>query len=205
MGNRPFCVNLDAEITSLPHASVRSILAVFAHLENQARRELEPDAALAKPPVFAPHSVVINHQPFQEGAVQGPCFRELGRQVIRTARCQVGVLLRQTQETQSLVLINNWAVAERLWSELVFKCKTPLFGLNFLEELWEISPSDLVVGGWSLTQHWHQFVLIQAEVEILLARRQSLVELSDILEAHLGHWLKRFDEILETLDEESVA
>jgi hypothetical protein len=31
------------------------------------------------------------------------------------------------------------------------------------------------------------------------------VELSDILEAHLGHWLKRFSEILERLDEESVA
>jgi hypothetical protein len=205
VGKRPICVNLDNQIASLPDRSLRSVLALFAHLENLATRELTKDAAPGEKPAFAPHAVVISHQGCQEGPKQGTCFRELGRQVLRTAKSQVRVLRKQTEDIQSLVLINNWGVAGGLWAELLFRCKTPLFELGLLEELWGISPNDLVVGGWSLTQHWHQFVLIQAEVEILLARRQSLVELSDILEAHLGHWLKRFSEILERLDEESVA
>jgi len=84
-------------------------------------------------------------------------------------------------------------------------CKTPLFELNFLEELWGIKADRLEVEGWSLSRHWHQFVLIQAEVEIVLARRQNLMQLSDTLEAQLGTWLTRFGEILEKLDEESMG
>jgi len=75
----------------------------------------------------------------------------------------------------------------------------------FLEELWGICPDNLEVGGWTLTRHWQQFVLIQAEVEVLLARRQSLLQLSDTLEGHLGLWLKRFADILAKLDEKSAA
>ncbi len=205
VGKRPICVNLDSRIAALPDGSVRSVLALFAHLENLATRELAKDAAPGEKPAFLPHAVVMNHPADPEAQKPGTCFRELGRQVLRTAKSQVRVLRKQTQDIQSLVLINNWAVAGGLWAELLFRCKTPLFELGLLEELWGISPNDLVVGGWSLTQHWHQFVLIQAEVEILLTRRQSIVELSDILEAHLGHWLKRFSEILERLDEESMA
>ena len=88
-----------------------------------------------------------------------------------------------------------------MWAELLPDCKTPLFELNFLEELWGICPDNLEAGGWSLTRHWQQFVLIQAEVEVLIARRQSLLQLSDTLEGHLGLWLKRFTDILEKLDE----
>jgi hypothetical protein len=76
--------------------------------------------------------------------------------------------------------------------------------LNFLEELWDIRPDQLEVGGWTLVRHWQQFVLIQAEIEVLLARRQSLMHLSDIVEGHLGLWLQKFGEILEKLDEHSA-
>jgi hypothetical protein len=47
--------------------------------------------------------------------------------------------------------------------------------------------------------------LIQANVEFLLARRRSLLELSDTLERDLGQWLKRFGEIWDALDEASLA
>jgi hypothetical protein len=45
---------------------------------------------------------------------------------------------------------------------------------------------------------------VQAEIENLLTRRQSLIELSIALEIHLGHWLDRFNDILAKIDEESM-
>jgi hypothetical protein len=38
-----------------------------------------------------------------------------------------------------------------------------------------------------------------------LGRRRSLVELSDMLERDLGQWLGKFADLLEKLDEESIA
>jgi len=142
---------------------------------------------------------------FKSDRMEPTCFRKLGRQALCAAKSQVRVLRARAQEIQSLLLINDWPVAERLWPALLLDCKTPLFVLSFLEELWEIHPDRLEFDGRALARHWHQFILVQAEVEIHLSRRQSLVELSDALEAHLGPWLKQFGEILEKLDEESVA
>ncbi len=132
-------------------------------------------------------------------------LRELGRQVIRAAQSQVCGLQARLQQVESLVLINDWAVAEQLWAELVPDCKTPLFELSFLEELWGISPDKLPVNGSSLTRQWQEFVLLQAEFELLLGRRRSLVELSDALERDLGRWLRRFLELLGKLDEASAV
>lgn len=202
----PFQINLDGEIVTLPGRSLESMLGMFAHLESlslrRARNSIttkgQSGTAKSAPPL-------PRRQPFVTGALEPVSFRELGRQVIRAAQGQVRMLQTRTEELQSLVLINNWLTAERLWAELLPDCKTPLFELNFLEELWGIRPDVLEVGGWSLVRHWQQFVLIQAEVEVLLARRQSLLELSDTLEGHLAVWLKRFGEILEKLDEKSAA
>jgi hypothetical protein len=202
-GANPFLTHLDGEIVTLPGKSLESMMGMFAHLESLALRRGKISAALAdasKSPGNSP-----KQSGYGEGELDRISYRELGRQVIRAAQTQIRVLQNRTQEIQSLILINNWKVADQLWAELLPDCKTPLFELNFLEELWGISPDNLEVGGWTLTRHWQQFVLIQAEVEVLLARRQSLMQLSDTLEGHLGLWLKRFADILDKLDEKSAA
>ena len=206
VGKNPFLINLDGEIVTLPGKSLESMLGMFAHLENLAlrRAKTQPAAAAAETAKSAP--ALPKYQPFDTGEAERISFRELGRQVMRAAQIQVRTLQIRNQEIQSLVLINNWKVADELWAELLPDCKTPLFELNFLEELWGINPDQWeIVDGWSLTRHWQQFVLIQAEVEVLLARRQSVLELSDTLEGHLGLWLKRFGDILDKLDEKSAA
>ncbi len=205
-GKSPFRIDLEGEIITLPGRSLEAMLGMFAHLESLSLRRAKSsslfstggDAARAQP-------VLPKRQPFEDGRMERISFRELGRQVIRAAQGQVQGLKLRTEEMQSLVLINNWPIAEQLWAELLPDCKTPLFELNFLEELWGICPDQFEAGGCSLIRHWQQFVLLQAEVEVLLARRQSLVRLSDTLEGHLGLWLKQFGEILEKLDEKSLA
>lgn len=202
----PFQINLDGEALTLPGRSGESLAGMFAHLESLAARRNGRSAAnhpAGETPRANP-ALPGCHRP-GDGARERISFRHLGHQVIRAARSQVAFLQARTEEIQSLVLLNHWSTANRLWAELLRECKTPLFELNFLEELWGIQPDQLEVGGRSLTSHWQQFVLIQAEVEVLLARRQSLVELSDALEWRLGPWLRQFDEILGTLDEKSLV
>ena len=198
----PFGVDLDGDIITLPGKSVESMLGMFAHLESVALRR-------AHDPAHGSHAVkpkqpLPKYQVFEEGSVEKISFRELGRQVLHSAKGQVAVLQKRVHHMQSLILINSWNVAEDLWADLLPDCKTPMFELNFLEELWTINPERLDVGGWTLVRHWQQFVLIQAEIEVLLARRQSLIHLSDIIEGHLGLWLKRFEQILEKLDDYSA-
>jgi hypothetical protein len=200
----PFLINLDGEIVALPGRSIESMLGIFAHLESLSARRGR-NAGIPAPPMKEPHGAPQLLPKPEALLTQRISFRELGRQVIRTAQGQVRVLRSRIEEMHSLVLINKWTVAEKLWQEFLPDCKTPLYELNILEELWGIHPERLEVEGWTLTRHWQQFVLIQAEVEVLLARRQSLLQLSDTLEAQLGVWLKRFDEILEKLDEKSAT
>lgn len=201
-----FRANLDGEIRTLSSRSVRSLSGLFAHLESLgSRHEPGPIPAPDTDRAARSREVMAKSQPSAAARLKRIRFRELGRQLIRTAKSQVRVLRARTQEVQSLVLINNWAVADRLWSGLAPDCKTPLFVLCILEELWGINPGRPEADDQALARQWQQFILIQAEVEILLARRQSLLELSDTLETQLGLWLKRFDELLEELDEESMA
>lgn len=200
-----FRTDLDGEIASLPGRSVKSVLGFFAHLENLARHPEGAASVLRKINPGRPGPVVVKNQWTEEPAMGSISFRALGRQVIRAALGQLRGLQERLHEVQSLVLINDWAVAERLWAGLVPDCKTPLFEMSFLEELWGMNPEQLRVGGWSLARQWHQFVLIQAEVEVLLGRRRSLVSLSDTMEKDLGLWLRRFVELLELLDEASAA
>lgn len=201
----PFRVNLDGQIVTLPGKSLESMLGMFAHLESVAiRRSKDASYLASKKSSSKIKQPLPKYKAFEEGPVEKVSFRELGRQVIRSALGQVTVLQGRTQQMQALILINNWQIAEKMWSDLLPDCKTPLFELNFLEELWGIIPDQLDVGGWTLVRHWQQFVLIQAEIEVLLARRQSLMHLSDIVEGHLGLWLKRFEDILKKLDEYSA-
>jgi hypothetical protein len=197
---RPFRTNLDEEVPALPGRSVKSVLELFGHLENLAVSRERPSAGSRKGSAASrPYGTITNNH---FGKVS---FRDLGLQVLRAAQGQVRLLQTRLNEVQSLVLINDWAVAERLWAGLLPECKTPLFELSILEELWGISPDQLQVNGWTLTRQWHQFVLLQAEVEVLLGRRRSLVALSDTLERDLGLWLKHFADLLEKIEETSAA
>jgi hypothetical protein len=201
-----FRIDLDGEIITLPGQGLKSMLGFFAHLESLARRT-ESNAAPALKGAGPGKAFPGLWTEAATGGQMGEriSFRELGRQVIRAAQCQVRALQERLEAVQSLVLINDWAVAEHLWAKLAPDCKTPLFEMGFIEELWGISADQLQVDGWSLTRQWQQFVLIQAEVEVLLGRRRSLVELSDMLERDLGRWLGKFVNLLEKLDEESAA
>jgi hypothetical protein len=201
-----FKADLNAEITTLPIRTLKSVADILVHLENQAICQRRESGIVSENEHLAKVQQILSAtQPIEPGAFGGFRFRELGGQVIATARAQVTALQARTCETQALMLINGWRVAERLWLPLQADCKTPLFEMNFLEDLWSFDPAQLIVDGWSLSRHRRQFVLIQADIGILLARQHSLMELSNTLERDLGCWLCQFAKILDKLDEESLS
>src|SRR5581483_3052059 len=191
-----FRMDLDADVKALPGRGLRSLLELFAHLERSAAlRERSSRGALENQTSPEPGS---DKSP---AALAGPSarigLRQLGRGVLSTTRAQVRALLARTHQTQALIVINDWRTAGRLWSTLLNDCKLPIAEIDFLEQLWGLRPDRLEVNGWTLTRHRHHFVLIRAEIEIQLARRRSLLELSDAVERHLGDWLVRFGEIID--------
>lgn len=198
--------NLDSAALTLPGRSLESIVGLFAHLESLAARRTKGFTANSSGENAVRELPELQKHPAAEDGISDRIsLRDLGHRVIRTARCQLACLRARTAEIQELVLINRWEIADQLWSGLLLDCRTPLFELSFLEELWGIPASQFEAGGWPLVRHWEQFILIQSEIEFLLARRQSLVELSDALEWHLAPWLERFDGILGKLNEQSLA
>jgi hypothetical protein len=176
--------------------------AIFLHLEKTAlrlsgaagpAREIESVAKL--------YELLTGSKPQESGLHRGLSFRQLGRQVLQTAQAQVRVLQERTHEVQSLLLINDWPVAKRLWPPLQAESRTPLYELNFLENFWGLDEQQLAVN----SRHRRQFALIQADVRLLLARQESLLDLSNTLERDLGCWLTHFGRILQNLDEETLA
>ena len=200
-----FKSDLSAEITTLPGRTLKSVADLLIHLENLAVRQRRNSCCLwDNENVARVQDLLSTTQPIEPGAFGGFRFGELGRQLIGTARAQVAALQARTCEVQALMLINGWQVAERLWLPLQADCKTPLYEMNFLEDLWGFDPAQLIVNGWSLARHRRQFVLIQADIGIFLARQHSLMELSNTLERDLGCWLLQFAKILDKLDDESA-
>jgi hypothetical protein len=204
VSQRLFRADLDAQIIGLPGRSLRSMLGIFTQLESLAHRKRNHFAVAGSAQPDQAHSGSSANPPDDGDWPKDTTYRDLGRQMIHTAQSQVHALQARTQEIQSLLLINRWPAARRLCSELLADCATPLCELSFLEDLWQVCPGPLAMEGCPLARHWHQFIALQAEVDLLLARGRSLVELSDILERHLGLWLRQFDEILGVLDEKSL-
>ena len=117
---KPFLVNLDGEIITLPGKSLESMMGMFAHLESLTlRRGKSPGRTSGSVPAGKATPALPKFQPFDGGEAERISYRELGRQVIRAGKAQVSILQARVQEIQSLVIINNWNVAETLWAELL--------------------------------------------------------------------------------------
>src|ERR1039458_800330 len=201
-GKAPFRVDLDGEITTWPGSSLQSLSAIFVHLEKMAVRQNREAGAMWENENVAKLYELLSGNPLLEpGQHEGLSFRDLGRQILQTAQAQVQVLQNRAHEVQSLLLINDWPVAKRLWLPLQAECRTPLYELNFLEDLWGFDQPQMAAN----SRHRRQFVLIQADARMLLARQESLLDLSNTLERDLGCWLTHFGKILENLDEESLS
>ena len=198
----PFRVDLDSPITTWPGGSLQSLSAIFVHLEKVAlRQHREANTIWENENVAKLHELLSGNNLLEPGQHPGLCFRDLGRQIIETAAAQVEVLQNRAHEVQSLLLINDWPVAKRLWPALQAECRTPLYEMNFLEDLWGFDPPQMAAN----SRHRRQFALIQADVRMLLARQESLLDLSNTLERDLGCWLTHFGKILQKLDDESLS
>lgn len=203
-GKSIFKADLNTEIANLPVRTLKSVSDIFLHLENLAIRHARDQGFWDNEQLAKVQQILASNQPVEPGVFGGFRFRELGRQVLSTARAQVASLQARACQVQALMLINGWPVADRLWGALQADCRTPIYEVNFLEDLWGFDPAQLIVNGWSYARHRRQFVLIQADIGVLLARQQSLLELSNTLERDLGCWLGQFAKILDKLDEESL-
>lgn len=179
----------------------QSLRDVFQYLESLAlRHERVLSSVLVDGVQVAPSEARISNGSFHSIRADSLTFDELGRQMVRAVRTRVNELRERVKGMQFLVLINNWEVAQWLWWELVPDFKTPMIELSFLQELWGARLDQLKIHDRNVVQHWDMIGPIHAEIEMLLQRQESLVNLSDALERKLGPWLMQLGEYLERLD-----
>jgi len=137
----------------------------------------------------------------EAGPHAGLSFRDLGRQVLETAKAQVEVLQNRAHEVHPSSLSTDWPVAKRPLAPLQAECRTPLYELNFLEDLWGFDSPQMAAN----SRHRRQFVLIQADVECSWPARKASWTFPNTLERDLGCWADPFGKILQKLDEESLS
>src|SRR5208283_1171661 len=95
----PFRVDLDSEITTWPGSSLQSLAAVFVHLEKLAiRQNRNATSFWENENVAKLHELLSGSKLAETGHNGGLCFRELGRQIIETAKAQVQVLQTRAQD-----------------------------------------------------------------------------------------------------------
>ena len=199
-------ITLDGQSIALPQECKRSLRDIFSYLEQLA---VQQDRILASVSVdgttVAAPCLQSPSQTFQQIEANSISLNDLGSHVLLVARDQVQQLLSRVEAIQMLVLINDWPVAQQLWCDLVPDFKTPMLELSFLQELWGERLSATKIGDKSLAQHWDQIGRIQAEVELVLTRRQDILDFSDILEKRLLPWLKLLLSFLNQLQDSACS
>jgi hypothetical protein len=198
----PFGTDLDKAVGILPSRSLRALTALFKHLEGVARKGRKSRCLPDEAESSERSTVPVGLKADGSDSIQ---LRDVGRQIISAAAAQIRLLELRAEESQFLLLINDWETAERIWLSLESDCRTPLYELSLLENLWDIDPGAFRVDGVSIERHRQKFVLIQLYIKMLLSNRENLLELSNTLETDLGCWLDQFARILDKLEYESTV
>lgn len=86
----PFRMDLDSPITIWPGGSLQSLSAIFVHLEKMAvRQNREAGSIWENENVVKLHDLLSGNHRMEPGRPAGLSFRDLGRQIVETAKAQV--------------------------------------------------------------------------------------------------------------------
>jgi hypothetical protein len=86
--------------------------------------------------------------------------------------------------------------------------REPLANLGLLRDLWGARLGELTIGGHSLEAHLEEFGRIAGHVELVLLKPDgetlpSALVLSDVIERSLVPWLRRLEDYLGKLHEQT--
>jgi hypothetical protein len=198
-------VTLDGQTVELPLRSRASLAAVRAQLELLAlRRErvlysLVVDGA----PVNLAQPCAVRRG-FRQVTACSVSFEQRGLQILATATERLEHLCGRVEALALLVVINEPAVAQRLWWEMLPEIKEPLLLLSFLPELVGKFPAGTAILAPPLVGHVHRLGVILHELDLICARFDTL-ELSNALDHRLLPWLRQLTQSLKPLHEPAAA
>ena len=201
---------LDGEPVLLPSPFNASLALILGELENLAARQqrvlasVRVDGHLVGSPTEA-----SDQRGMQRVEAESMSLAELSRSLAEEARRQVRELRWSMERAVVVVLINEPPMNRRLWQQWQLAVREPLTNLGILRDLWGARLAELAIGGHSLDAHLEELGRIAGHVELILlkADAESLpaaMILSDVLERNLVPWLRRLEDYLGKLHEQTL-
>lgn len=126
-------------------------------------------------------------------------FFDLGKQMMSQVRHQVQALKKHVEGAMLQVVINEWAVVEKLWREWQPDLKSPKSVIGYLKKLCGARVEELMIAGRPLADHMGDFPQIWDEL-IAAISAEDPIRFSDGLEHAYLPWLDRFIRYLELLE-----
>ncbi len=201
---------LDGQPVMLPARSNGSLHAIFAELESLAARRQRVLSSVWVD--GTPAEFVVGQKAgrqFLRVEAESISLAELSRRLAEETRGRVRELRWGVEQAVLVVLINEPPQNRRLWQQWQAGIREPLAKLGMLRDLWGARLGELSVGGHSLEAHLEELGRIAGHVELILLKPDAdslpaAVILSDVFERSLAPWLRRLEDYLGQLHEQTL-
>lgn len=201
---------LDGRAVVLPVQTVGSLPAIFAELESLAasRQRVLSGVWVDGTPAELVAALPGGSQ-FQRIEAQSISMAELSRRLAEETRTQVRALRWAVERGVLTVLINEPPQNRRLWQEWQTALRAPLAQLGMLRDLWGSRLGELSAGGHSLEAHLEELGRIASNIELIFLKPDgetmpAAMVLSDVFERSLVPWLRRLEDYLGQLHEQTL-
>ncbi|MBI5800016.1 MAG: hypothetical protein HZA92_04725 [Verrucomicrobia bacterium] len=201
---------LDGQQVELPVPSVSSLAAIFSELETLAASRQRVLSAVWVD--GTPAELVVRQLSgglFQRVEAESISLEELSRRLAVETRSQVRELRWAVERAVLTVLINDPPQNRRLWQQWQGAIRAPLAKLGLLHDLWGARLSEMSAGGHTLDAHLEELGRIASHIELVLLKpdvesQPAAMILSNLFERSLGPWLRRLEDYLGKLHEQTL-
>lgn len=201
---------LDGQAVMLSARSTGSLPVIFAELESLAasRQRVLSGVWVDGTPAEQLAGQKTGRQ-FQRVEAESISLAELSRRLVEETRGQVRELRWGVEQAVLTVLINEPPQNRRLWQRWRAAIREVLAKLGMLRELWGARLGELSAGGHSLEAHLEELGRIAGHVELILLKPDAdslpaAVILSNVFERNLAPWLRRLEDYLGQLHEQTL-
>jgi hypothetical protein len=201
---------LDGRAVVLPAQTLGSLANICSELESLAASR---QRVLSGVWVDGTPAELVTTPPsgnsFQRIEAQSISMAELSRRLAEETRSQVRDLRWAVERGVLTVLINDSPQNRRLWQEWQTALRSPLAQLGMLRDLWGARLGELSAGGHSLEAHLEELGRIASNIELIFLKPDaeslpSAMVLSDVFERSLVPWLRRLEDYLGQLHEQTL-
>lgn len=202
-GNSTLQVSLDGQPIQLPHWLAESLHSIRTYIECIAMKQHRVLWSLLvdgiKLDLSEPEAEI---EPCRTVRAQTISYDELAERLLSSGRDKARELISTIESFSLTVVINDGALAQRLWYSWEPELRELLFSLRAYQEL-ETTKAVRVMNASRLVGHLDQLEFLGTEIETLFQTDSpegiDLIDFSEIIDYTLIPWLRSLDQLFEEM------